>query len=51
MVGADSYPSPAAANVRDAILPDVSSNSGVMVAGVVGLPLIVIVGRFLYPKP
>ena len=56
-VGVVSYPTPAASRVKLAILPVCSSNTGVMVAGVVGSSagefdvVISTVGIFLYPKP
>ena len=51
IVGVVSYPIPADARVKDDNLPVCSSNTGVITAGVVGFPLNVTVGKFLYPKP
>ena len=51
IVGALSYPSPAESNVNEDNLPVVSSNTGVITAAVVGSPLRVMVGMFLYPNP
>ena len=57
IVGVVSYPTPAASRVKLDNLPVCSSNTGVMVAGVVGSSVgefdvvILTVGRFLYPKP
>ena len=50
-MGLVSNPSPAASNDKLEILPVCSSNVGVIVAAVVGVPLILTVGIFLYPKP
>ena len=50
-VGLLSYPSPTTSSVREPILPVCSSNAPVIVPATVGFPDMVIVGRFLYPKP
>ena len=51
MVGLVSYPSPTVANVAVPTLPVASSNVRVIDAAEVGVPDIVTVGIFLYPKP